>query len=134
MPVATLTEKQIQRQSRVVWFEIPVADLDRASRFYSHVFQTAMRHAQMGSETMAVFPYEAPAISGCLILVPGHKPADNGATVYLNADPSLDAALARVWEAGGRIATPQTALPGDMGVYAVIIDSEGNRVGLHAME
>jgi len=47
--------------------------------------------------------------------------------------PSLDAVLARVEAAGGRIATPKVQLPGDMGVFAHITDTEGNRVGLHAL-
>jgi uncharacterized protein len=53
--------------------------------------------------------------------------------VYLNAAPSLDAWLARVPAAGGSIAQPKVTLPDGMGVFAHIIDSEGNRVGLHAM-
>ena len=40
--------------------------------------------------------------------------------------------LARVEAAGGRIASPKVQLPGDMGAFAHIVDTEGNRVGLHA--
>jgi predicted enzyme related to lactoylglutathione lyase len=53
--------------------------------------------------------------------------------VYLNADPALDEVLARVERAGGRICHPRTALPDGMGFFANIVDTEGNRVGLHAM-
>jgi predicted enzyme related to lactoylglutathione lyase len=53
--------------------------------------------------------------------------------VYLDASPSLDAALERTLAAGGRIATPKVALPPRMGFFAHIEDSEGNLVGLHAM-
>jgi uncharacterized protein len=53
--------------------------------------------------------------------------------IFLNAGPSLDAVLARVKSVGGHITTPKVALPGNMGVFAHITDSEGNRVGLHAL-
>ncbi len=59
-------------------------------------------------------------------------PAADGTLVYLNAKPSLDAVLARVEAAGGRITTPKVQLPGDTGCFAHITDTEGNRVGLHA--
>ena len=59
-------------------------------------------------------------------------PSVNGTLVYLNAAPSLDAVLARVEAAGGRITTPKVQLPGDMGVFAHVTDTEGNRIGLHA--
>ena len=59
--------------------------------------------------------------------------AANGTLVYLNAGPSLDAWLARVPAVGGSVALPKVTLPEGMGCFAHIIDSEGNRVGLHAL-
>ena len=53
--------------------------------------------------------------------------------VYLNADPQLAQVLARVPKAGGEVLLPRTALPDGMGYFAQIRDTEGNRVGLHAM-
>ena len=52
--------------------------------------------------------------------------------VYLDASPSLHAALERVLAHGGKIALPRQALPPGMGFYAHIHDLDGNRVGLHA--
>ena len=59
-------------------------------------------------------------------------PSFDGALIYLNAGPSLDITLARAEALGGRITTPKVVLPGDMGCFAHIADSEGNRIGLHA--
>jgi predicted enzyme related to lactoylglutathione lyase len=88
----------------------------------------------MGAQTLALFAYDEPAVGGCLMAgANAPEPSLNGAMVYLAAEPSLDAVLARVEPAGGRIATPKVQLPGDMGVFAHIVDSEGNRVGLHAL-
>jgi predicted enzyme related to lactoylglutathione lyase len=115
------------------WFEIPVQDLARAQRFYETLLGTSLRREQMGESALAVFPYPESATGGCLMAGPGTPaPSANGTLVYLNADPSLDAVLARVERAGGRVATPKVQLPGDMGVFAHVTDTEGNRVGLHA--
>jgi predicted enzyme related to lactoylglutathione lyase len=52
--------------------------------------------------------------------------------VYLNADKAgLDTLLARAEAAGGKVTLSPVQLPGDMGRFAHIRDSEGNIVGLH---
>lgn len=118
----------------VNWFEIPVRDLARAQRFYEIVLGTPMRREAMGPQQMAVFAYAPEAgVGGCLVHEEGAVPAAVGSLVYLNAGPALDPVLARAAAAGGRIATPKTALPEGMGFWAHIDDCEGNRVGLHAM-
>jgi predicted enzyme related to lactoylglutathione lyase len=117
----------------VNWFEIPVKDMGRAQAFYEKLLATKMHREPMGEQTLAVFPYDDSAVGGCLLAGAGIEPSTSGALVYLNAKPSLDAVLARVEAAGGRITTPKVQLPGDMGVFAHITDTEGNRVGLHAL-
>jgi predicted enzyme related to lactoylglutathione lyase len=42
---------------------------------------------------------------------------------------SIDDTLKKVQRAGGKVVTPNTAIPG-MGAYARVTDSEGNVVGL----
>jgi predicted enzyme related to lactoylglutathione lyase len=123
------------RHNAVNWFEIPVLDLDRAQRFYETLFATPLqRERDAGEDALAVFPFEKYGVGGCLRRrADGPKPSPDGATVYLNAVPSLDTVLARVEAAGGAVALPRTVLPGDMGCFAHVIDSEGNRVGLHAL-
>ncbi len=117
------------------WFEIPVLDLDRAQRCYEAVLDRPLRRESMGPQAeLAVFPYEAGAATGgCLIQSPGLRPHTDGARLYLNAEPSLDAAVGRAERAGLKVVMPRVDLPGDMGAYAVIIDSEGNQIGLHAL-
>jgi predicted enzyme related to lactoylglutathione lyase len=115
----------------VTWFEIPAADLDRAAKFYSEVLGVPMKVEQLGPERLSVFPHEKPSVGGCVSA--GGQPSAAGVVLYLNASPSLDAALNRVPAAGGEIVTPKTALPAGMGFYAKIRDTEGNVVGLHAL-
>ena len=116
------------------WFEIPVADMDRAQRFYETVVDAPLRREAMGpATTLAVFPYDSAGVGGCLFAAEGIRPSADGAVLYLNAGESLDAALERVRAAGGRILLPRTELPEGMGCFAHFADSEGNRVGLHAL-
>ena len=121
-------------QNAISWFEIPVADIDRAQVFYETVLGRKLRRENFGSETLAVFPYDDPATGGALQAgANASARAGSGIRIYLDCMPSIDAALSRVAAAGGQIVTPKTALPGDMGSFAVLRDTEGNEVGLHAL-
>ncbi len=46
----------------------------------------------------------------------------------------LSEPLSRVEGAGGKVLVPKTNIGEGMGYYALFIDSEGNRVGLHSMK
>jgi hypothetical protein len=122
----------MDRDDALSWFEIAAADLGRATRFYEAVLGRPMKSETMGTSTMSLFPYQQPGVGGCVIAGDGHAPSATGTVIYLNAGPKIDDALARVAKAGGKIVLAKTALPGEMGFYAHVIDSEGNRVGLHA--
>ena len=128
-----MSARAAQRQSRVVWFEIPATDLDRAASFYQRIFDVELKIESFGPTTLAVFPYEPPAIGGALV-ASDTKTSGEGPIVYLNADPNLNAVLGRVEAAGGTIVLGRTALPEGMGFYAKMRDTEGNVVGLHAVD
>ncbi|AKJ32019.1 VOC family protein [Caldimonas brevitalea] len=116
------------------WFEIPVQDLPRAQRFYETLLGHPLRLEQLGAYSLAVFPSDAAGAGGCL-LHGGETPAPStqGTLVYLNAMPSLDTVVARVEAAGGKVSMPRVDLPGDLGCFAHVLDTEGNRIGLHAL-
>ncbi|MHB2167019.1 VOC family protein [Alsobacter sp. R-9] len=123
-----------RRSTVAVWFELPAADFERAVSFYEALFGTTLNRETIGPNRMAVFPYERErGISGCVMAGPGLAPADQGALVYLNADGALPDMLARVEKLGGRVAGPVIELPEGMGRFVHIVDTEGNRVGLHAV-
>lgn len=118
------------------WFEIPTTQLDQAQAFYEAVLQRPMRREDMGPSQGAVFAYDMAAggVGGALMLGPTAPTLATGGTlVYLDASPSLDAALERTLAAGGQVALPRQALPPGMGFFAHITDLDGNRVGLHAL-
>lgn len=115
------------------WFEIPAANFQRAVKFYETLLDLKLKTEQMGGSPLAVFPYSEPGVGGCVMAGDGCTPGQSGSVIYLNAGPRLDDALARIGKAGGSVAVPKTMLPDDMGCFAQVIDSEGNRVGLHAL-
>jgi len=115
------------------WFEIPASDFARAVGFYEKVFETRLITENMGGAQLAVFPYERPGMSGCVIQGEGYKPGCDGCVIYLETKGALDGPLARAVAHGGKVALAKTALPEGMGFYAHFVDSEGNRVGLHSM-
>ena len=116
----------------VNWFELPTTDLARASAFYERLLAITLHQEHFsGSDLrMAVFPGERESVRGALVADPRRKPAGDGAIVYLNA-PDLDASLARAEQAGGTVVMPKTDI-GEPGFIAMVRDTEGNVVGLHA--
>lgn len=121
-------------QNVITWFEIPVADLDRAQAFYETVLARKLRRENLGGDALAVFPYDRPATGGAL-QAGASAAARTGSSIriYLDCMPSIDATLARVEAAGGQIVAPKSALPPGMGFIAHMRDTEGNEVGLHAL-
>ena len=123
-------------KNAITWFEIGTTDLARATAFYETVLACKMRLENMGPSEGAVFAYDnaADGTGGALMCGPtAPRPGAGGTLVYLDASPSLDAALERVTQAGGHIALLRQALPPGMGFFAHITDLDGNRVGLHAL-
>ncbi|MBV8749228.1 MAG: VOC family protein [Candidatus Eremiobacteraeota bacterium] len=117
-------------KAAITWFMIPAADLARAQRFYETILETTLKAEDFGGRPLAVFPYDQPAVGGALA---EGTPSPAGTLVYLNVTGRLDRTLELVNAAGGSVATPKTELPNGIGWSAHIVDSEGNRVGLHSI-
>ncbi len=116
------------------WFDISVSDLARAKKFYETVFGIKMETMEMGPLKMAGFPAEMGngKVSGCLAKSEYHKPSGEGVLLYLNGNPNLQSVLDKVAEAGGKIMRPKTQISPEIGYMAVMIDTEGNAIGLHS--
>ncbi len=114
--------------SAVVWAEIPVTDLKKAVAFYSKVFDYEMKIEQAGPNDVAFIPYQGdPGIAGHLY--PGTPPAPGtGPTVHLAVPDSVEAARARLVEAGGASEGP--IVPMEFGRWAYATDPDGNSLGL----
>ncbi len=124
-------------KSAISWFEIPSTDLDRAARFYENIFKISLIAMDMPNIRMRMFPVEDPMtdIGGAIVHSSGfYKPsATEGPLIYLNGNPDLQQVLDRVEAAGGSIVVPKTEISPEYGFMAVIIDTEGNRIGLHSV-
>ena len=116
-----------------VWFEIPAKNFERAASFYETIFATKLKREAFSDKQMGVFPYERPGVSGCVMEAPELAGKEGGTVVYLNCNDHLAEIAGRVEKAGGKLLTPRIEIGGGMGSFFHIRDSEGNRVGLHAI-
>jgi len=116
------------------WFEISVADIKRATKFYETIFGIKLDQQEMMGMKMAFFPSEdmSKKVSGGLVQGPNHKPSPDGAKIYLNGNPDLSGTLSKVATAGGKVVMPKTKISDDIGYMASFVDSEGNIVALHS--
>jgi hypothetical protein len=120
---------------KVVHFEIPVDDLERAKGFYSSVFGWQLQTMpDMDDYTIAMTtdvdqqtqsPTEPGAINGALM----KRSADAPAPVLTLEVDAVDTALKQIEAEGGSMLRPRTEIPG-MGAFAYFRDPEGNVVGL----
>jgi uncharacterized protein len=118
---------------KVVHFEIPFDNKQRAMKFYADSFGWQLTEMPQMNYVMAStvpvddrqMPKEPGAINGGLFERPKEAP---NPTIYVGV-ASVDGAIKKVEAAGGKVVTPKTPIPG-MGAYARIADSEGNVLGL----
>jgi predicted enzyme related to lactoylglutathione lyase len=124
-----------QVTGRVVHFEIPFDDGDRARAFYGGVFgwqlvpvpgmdYTMVMTGPTDQETGATEPG---FINGGLFERSEQFPG-KGPNLVIDV-ASIDDALRQVKEAGGTVASERMAV-GDMGFAAYFSDTEGNLIGL----
>lgn len=118
-------------KNAAVWFEIFVADMDRAARFYQDTLGVELRREDFGGKPHAIFPAGEGGAGGALVRDAERKPNGGGTLVYLSATGKLDACLDRVPHAGGAVLLPKTDI-GEHGFIAIARDTEGNSVGLHS--
>jgi len=115
--------------NRAVWFDIPVADLDRASAFYAAVLNVNIRRESFGDFSLCIFEHHE-GNGGCLVKEKAEIGA-GGVLIYLNVDGRIQDAVGKVVPHGGSVSKPIHSI-GPHGFRAVILDSEGNRVALHS--
>jgi predicted enzyme related to lactoylglutathione lyase len=118
---------------RVVHFEIPFEDGDRARSFYKEAFDwQIMEMPDMGYTIVMTGPSSdsGPTESGFInggMLARGDS-ATTGPVVVLDVE-SIEVALERIGELGGSTVVGKTPV-GDMGFAAYFKDTEGNVIGL----
>ena len=121
----------IQKKSNpVVYFEIPVIDIDRATKFYSTVFNFKFDTTIIDNNEMALFPFtqEDSGISVALAKGEIYKPTKDGVLIYFNT-VNIDETLRLANANGGQILYPKT--DNGIGHVAEFEDTEGNRIALY---
>ena len=119
------------------WFEIPAKDITRAKKFYEAIFAVEMQDmGEMMGMKMAGFPMEMNSgkAAGGLAQSDQHKPSMDGVIIYLNANPAIQTVIDRIEKAGGKVVMPKTQISPEIGFMAFFIDTEDNKVGLHAQK
>lgn len=130
----TFTEKvgDNRMKNTISIVEIPASDLSRAITFYQAILSVAIERMTMGDTEMGVLPAENGSVNVVIVKGKDYTPTKNGVLVYLNLGMDLQPALDQVEKNGGKILLPKTLIDPEMGYYALIIDSEGNRMGFHS--
>ncbi len=117
----------------VNWLEIYVDDMARATRFYEAVFGVKLQKLENPDIEIWAFPMN-PDGSGAarsLVKMPGFPSGENSVLVYFKCDGCADEA-SKVAKAGGKVQKQKTSI-GQYGHIALVIDTEGNMIGLHSM-
>jgi uncharacterized protein len=118
----------------VSWFEICVQNMERAKAFYEAVFGIQLTKLEGTEFEMWAFParqvgFGAP---GSLVRIPAYPTGANSVLVYFScADCGVEAE--RAAKSGGEIETGKKSV-GQYGHIALVIDTEGNIIGLHSMQ
>lgn len=123
------------QKNPIGWFEIYVNDMDRAKKFYQAVFKRGEFIKISDGETeMYAFPFVENGInsSGALVKTKFMKPGLGGIIIYFNCeDCAIEEHLSV--ENGGSILKSKFSI-GDYGFVSIILDTEGNMIGLHSIK
>jgi predicted enzyme related to lactoylglutathione lyase len=120
-------------QGTVIWFEIWVSDLARAQAFYSGMFGwtfAPLSEYDASGNYQEIQAGDAAGVHGALVHQPGRpRPTTRGTIVYVHV-PDLEEAMKKAVSLGGGLVQKPTAIGPSMGTFALIIDIDGNEVGL----
>ncbi|MEQ9218172.1 MAG: VOC family protein [Cyclobacteriaceae bacterium] len=113
-------------------FEIPATDIGRAVTFYQALLSVDIQTIDMQGMQMGLLPSEGQAVSGVITQGEGYEPSADGVLIHLNGGDDLQPMLDRVAKNGGEVILPKTLIDEENGYFALFLDTEGNRMGLHS--
>ncbi len=121
-------------QNPVRWFEIYVADMNRAKKFYESLFNIKLSPMPFSEGEMWGFPSNPDqwGCSGSLVKIHGLTPSGVSTIIYFASE---DCAIEEkaIPKLGGKIHKPKMAI-GQYGFIALAVDTEGNMIGIHSMK
>jgi predicted enzyme related to lactoylglutathione lyase len=126
------TQKINDMKTYISIFEIPATEISRAIDFYQAILDINIEKMEFPDMKMGILPYEGQMVTGVLVQGEGNKPSADGVTIYLNGGDNLQNILDKVEINGGQIIVPKSLHADGKEYYAIFLDSEGNKMGLHS--
>ena len=119
----------------VGWFEIYVQDMERARAFYEGLLKITLTPLDCPVEGMEMLAFpgdpDQPGICGALVKMQDKDSGTGGTLIYFTC-ADCGETEARVEKAGGRIHLPKMPI-GQYGFISLVLDTEGNMIGLHSL-
>lgn len=119
----------------VAWFEIYVQDMARAKTFYESLFQVTLNKLSSPASDLEMWAFPSDmksyGVSGSIVKMAGVPSGGNSTLVYFHCEDCAVEAE-RAAGAGGQVCRPKFAI-GEFGFIALLLDTEGNMIGLHSM-
>lgn len=133
-------------RGQLVWFEIPVSDFERAVEFYSNVLLFKVERRMLLDQELGHLDKGDGTVGGVLIKKENYLPGQGCVLFFYVVD--ISEILRNVTEYNGTIITDKTLLKQknnsgnviitnnlidqNVGYYAEVLDSEGNRISLYS--
>lgn len=119
---------------KAIWIEIPAKDLERAMKFYQTVFDlSATEIIADAVRRITILPTADGAANVSLNQTNGFEPSKQGSLPYFTVEGDLTETLKKVTNAGGKITEGKTPR-GNVGYFALVLDTEGNALTLHSQQ
>jgi len=114
----------------VVWFEIPVRNLEKAANFYGGLFGWRFDPFDEYDKNYWTIAGKRRGIGGALVLCDKEKGTRvDGCILFIGVE-CLGTALERALALGGEIETKAQQITPSAGYFATIRDVDGNMIGL----
>lgn len=116
---------------RIIHFDIPSDDPERAQKFYQHVFGWEFNKWEGPMEYWIIKTGDdkQPGINGGMAR---RMPGQMGMTNTIDV-PSIEEYTSKITSNGGRVHTPKFPIPG-VGYFAMCSDTDGNIFGIIQMD
>jgi predicted enzyme related to lactoylglutathione lyase len=111
----------------VTWFEIATANPAQATAFYGQLFGWSFSADENGPEYQMISTGSPDGIQGGLAATNGDRPSY--AVVFVQV-ADVAATCARAEALGGKVLVPATEVPDGDIVFAQVLDTDGNQIGI----
>jgi uncharacterized protein len=121
------------KHNPVRWFEIYVQDMKRARKFYERTLGVRLTALPGTAIEILAFPagQRLPGCAGALVRMQGKDSGGGGTLVYFACE-DCGVEARRAVKNGGETFKEKHSI-GEYGFIALVVDTEGNMIGLHSL-